>query len=308
MSKRAPGWDLFETFLAVFRTGSLSAGARQLQTAQPTVRRRIETLEHSLGQTLFTRSPAGLLPTDAARNILSYAEGMAAIAEAGVRAVSATDGAYTGTVRVTCSEVVGVEVLPPLLAPLLARYPALEIELVATNAVENLLRRDADIAVRMTRPTQSGLVARRVGTIAIGLYATDDYLSRLGTPRSVRDLGGHVLIGRDRDDTLDRLLLNIVPDGALGFGFRSDSDLVQLAAIRAGVGIGVCQIALAATSNRLRRVLPQIRFDLDAWLVMHEDLRATARVRLLFDHLVAVLIDYAKEGAEHQEITNAKLR
>ena len=308
MSKRTPGWDLFETFLAVYRTGSLSAGARQLQTAQPTARRRIESLEHSRGQALFTRSPAGLQPTDAARNILSYAEGMAAIAGAGVRAASSTDGASAGTVRVTCSEIVGVEVLPPLLAPLLAKYPALEIELVATNALENLLRRDADIAVRMTRPTQSGLVARRVGTIGIGLYATDDYLSRLGTPRSTRDLGGHVLIGRDRDDTLDRLLRDIVPDGTLSFGFRSDSDLVQLAAIRAGVGIGVCQIALAATSNRLRRVLPEIRFELDAWLVMHENLRATARVRLLFDHLADALNRYAKSDAEVQEMTGAKLR
>lgn len=297
MSKQAPGWDLFETFLAVFHGGSLSAAARALRTAQPTVRRRIETLEHSLGLTLFTRSPAGLVPTDAAHKVLSYAEAMAAMAEAGVRALSAPDSATAGTVRITCSEIIGAEVLPSLLAPLLAGHPALEIELVATNAVEDMLRRDADIAVRMTRPTQSGLVARRVGTIAIGLFASEDYLARRGTPRSVQDLSSHMLIGRDRDDTLDRALLEIAPGGSLGFGFRSDSDLTQLAAVRAGIGIGVCQIALAASTGRLQRVLPEIDFKLDAWLVMHEDLRATARVRLVFDHLAEALAGYAAASA-----------
>lgn len=297
MSKQAPGWDLFETFLAVFRGGSLSAAARQLRTAQPTVRRRIEALEHSLGLTLFTRSPAGLVPTDAAQKVLSYAEAMAAMAEAGVRAVSAPDSATAGTVRITCSEIIGSEVLPALLAPLLARHPALEIELVATNTVEDMLRRDADIAVRMTRPTQSGLVARRVGTIAIGLFASEDYLTSRGTPRLVQDLSSHILIGRDRDDTLDRALIEIAPGKSLRFGFRSDSDLAQLAAVRAGIGVGVCQIALVASSSRLQRVLPEIDFALDAWLVMHEDLRTTMRVRLVFDHLAEALAGYAAAGA-----------
>jgi DNA-binding transcriptional LysR family regulator len=297
MSKHAPGWDLFETFLAVFHGGSLSAAARQLQTAQPTVRRRIEALEHSLGLTLFTRSPAGLVPTDAAHKVLSYAEAMAAMADAGVRAVSGADSAPAGTVRITCSEIIGTEVLPPLLAPLLAQHPALEIELVATNAVEDMLRRDADIAVRMARPTQSGLVARRVGMIAIGLFASEIYLAGRGVPRSVQDLFSHTLIGRDRDDTLDRALLEIAPGEALGFGFRSDGDLVQLAAVRAGIGIGVCQIALAASNSRLQRVLPEIGFELEVWLVMHEDLRGTARVRLLFDHMAEALAGYAKAGA-----------
>jgi len=297
MSRQAPGWDLFETFLAVFHGGSLSAAARELRTAQPTVRRRIEALEHSLGLTLFTRSPAGLVPTDAAQKVLSYAEAMAALAEAGVRALSAPDNATAGTVRITCSEIVGAEVLPMLLAPLLAGHPALEIELVATNAVEDMLRRDADIAVRMTRPTQSGLVARRVGTIAIGLFASEAYLASRGVPLSVQDLASHMLIGRDRDDTLDRALLEIAPGAWLGFGFRSDSDLAQLAAVRAGIGIGVCQIALAAGPGRLQRVLPEIEFNLDAWLVMHEDLRATARVRLVFDHLAEALAGYAAAAA-----------
>lgn len=297
MSKQAPSWDLFETFLAVFHRGSLSAAARALRTAQPTVRRRIEALEHSLGLALFTRSPAGLVPTDAARKVLSYAEAMAAMAEAGVRALSAPDSATAGTVRITCSEIIGAEVLPSLLAPLLARHPALEIELVATNAVEDMLRRDADIAVRMTRPTQSGLVARRVGMIAIGLFASEDYLASRGVPRSVEDLSSHMLIGRDRDDTLDRTLLEVAPGKSLGFGFRSDSDVAQLSAVRAGIGIGVCQIALAAGTSRLRRVLPEIGFELDTWLVMHEDLRATARVRLVFDHLAEALAGYAASSS-----------
>src|SRR4051812_26890765 len=169
-------WDLLGAFLAVMRTGSLSGAARALGVAQPTVRRQIGALEEALGAALFTRSQAGLRATEAARATMPYAESMAGVAAALVRSVSASASAAEGTVRVTCSEILATEVLPPMLAALRRAHPRLQIELSAPNQTEDLLRRDADVAVRMAPPTQGALVAKRVGGIEVGLFANDDYL------------------------------------------------------------------------------------------------------------------------------------
>src|SRR5262249_40431219 len=158
-------------FLAVLRHGSLSAAARALDVAQPTVRRRLEALEQSLGQALFTRSPSGLSPTAAALTLGPHAEAMAAAAAAFERASSADAGAVAGTVRITASEMVGGEVLPGILAALLEQHPELRLEIQLSNLTQDLLRQEADIAVRMVRPVQSALVSKRVGTVKLGLFA-----------------------------------------------------------------------------------------------------------------------------------------
>ena len=288
-------WDLLGAFLAVMRTGSLSGAARALGVAQPTVRRQIEKLEEVLGVVLFTRSPTGLVATETALATLPYAESMAGAADALVRSVSAPSGAEEGTVRVTCSEVLGLEVLPAMLAELHRAHPRLQIELSSTNANEDLLRRDADVAVRMAQPTQSALVAKRIGTIEVGLFASEAYLSEHAAPRTVSELTrGHALIGRDRDTSFFTAL------AAAGlrvrrqdFALRTDSDVAQLAAVRAGYGIGLCQVALAARSPGLLRVLPKMGFGLPTWVVTHEDLRSSRRVSLVFEHLVTSLTAYA---------------
>src|SRR5271163_506215 len=164
MSKREPGWELFRSFLEVVRDGSLSAAARRLALTQPTVGRHIDALEAALGLSLFTRSPRGLTPTPAALALEPHVEAMAAAAAALGRAASGEAAADRGAVRVTASDVIGCEVLPPILAAFRARHPGVALELTLTNRTENLARRDADIAVRMVRPTQSGLVARRIGS------------------------------------------------------------------------------------------------------------------------------------------------
>ena len=296
MSMRSAPWDLFETFLAVMREGSLSGAARVLGTAQPTVRRQIEALEGTLGVVLFTRSPAGLLATDDASRILPYAETMAATAEAFVRAASGSESAVAGTVRLTCSEIVGAEVLPPIIVTLLARYPELDVEVVPTNLTQDLLRRDADLAVRMTRPTQAALVARRIGEIEVGLHASEIYLAEHPMPETLADLAnGHVLVGEDRGHAMEPFLRSFGLDpSAVRFAYRSDSDLAQFGAIRAGVGIGGCQTALAGPGTGLVRVLPALRIDLETWIVMHEDLRSVPRVRAVFDHLVESFTAYAR--------------
>jgi len=296
MTARAPNWDELRTFVEVARDGSLSGAARRLGLSQPTVGRHIDGLEAALGLTLFTRSPRGLAPTAAALALAPHVEAMAAAASSLVRTASGEAAADRGVVRITASDVVGCEVLPPILAAFRAEHPGIVIELALTNRTADLARRDADIAVRMVRPRQSGLVARRIGVSRIALYAHRDYLARFGMPRSPADLSNHCLIGFDRDNSSFRgageLARRLTRDD---FGFRCDSDLAQLAALRAGVGIGGCQEPIAQRTPELVAVLPSaFQFALEVWLVMHKDLKAMRRARLVFDYLAAGLTDYVR--------------
>jgi DNA-binding transcriptional LysR family regulator len=294
----ALSWDLLGAFRAVMRTGSLSGASRSLGVAQPTVRRQIEKLEQVLGVVLFTRSQTGLVATEAATASLPYAESMAAVAESLVRSVSAPDDAALGTVRVTCSEVVGAEVLPAILAELRRAHPKLQIELSLTNANEDLLRREADVAVRMAQPTQSALVAKRVGSVKLGVFASEAYLADHTAPRVPADvLRGHALVGKDRDNSFFAALAAVgLPLKRKDFALRTDSDAAYLAAMRAGLGIGMCQLPLAAGPPPLRRLLPQIAVELPIWVVTHEDLRASRRVSIVFEHLVASLGKYVRSA------------
>ena len=294
MATPGPGWDHFRTFLAVVEHGSLSRAATALGLTQPTAGRHIAALEAALGTRLFVRSQHGLNPAPAAIELRPHAEAMQAAAAAFVRTASGEAAAPRGVVRVTASQTIGAEVLPPILAAFHTEHPGIAIELVLTDRAEDLMRRDADIAVRMVRPVQAALVARRIGRVSIGLFAHRDYLARRGTPRSVEELIGHSLIGFDRDDGGARSL------GAGGFvfrremfAFRSDSDAAQLAALRAGFGIGVCQAGIARRDLALQPVLAgEVEFGLEMWLAMHEDLRTSRRVRLVYDHLAAALSGY----------------
>src|SRR5690242_466234 len=171
MNGRDPDWGLYRSFLAVLQEGSLSAAARSLGLTQPTIARHIEGLEASVGFELFIRSRQGLSPTEAALELKPHAEDLAATAATLMRAASGRAKAVRGTVRVSASEIMGAEVLPPILATLRERHPELEVELMLSNTVDNLLRRDADIAVRMVEPAQEALVTRHIGTVTVGLYA-----------------------------------------------------------------------------------------------------------------------------------------
>ncbi|MBY8820885.1 LysR substrate-binding domain-containing protein [Sphingomonas colocasiae] len=290
-----PDWEQYRAFLAVLREGSLSAAARALAIAQPTMRRRIEDLEAQLGTALFTRTPGGLQPTETGLALRGHAEAMALAAAALIRSASSEAGEIAGTVRVSASEVIAVEILPPMLARLQAAHPALVIELSPSNRNEDVLRREADVAVRMVAPVQTALIARRAGAVRLGLHARRDYLARRGMPETLEAMRGHALIGVERDSPVLRALrASGLPMAIEDCCFRSDSDLAQLAAIRAGLGIGICQSALAARDPALRPVLPgAFGFDLETWIVCHENLRNVARVRAVFDALVRGLSDYA---------------
>ena len=285
------GWELYRSYLSVLQEGSLSAAARALGVAQPTLGRHIATLEKSLGLTLFTRSHLGLLPTEAALALKSYAEEMSSTVAAMKRAAESQGAGVNGTVRITASEVMGVEVLPPIVAQLQRDNPALKVELVLTNRVQDLLRREADIAIRMTQPKQDLLIARRVGMVEVGFHAHQTYLNNHGTPHSQEDLAQHVLIGFDEETPFVRTARKALPVWRRdAFTLRTDNDLAQLALIRSGAGIGICQVVLAKRDPQLVRVLPNhFAFSMETWLTMHEDLRHSPRCKIAFDALLAGL-------------------
>ena len=288
-----PDWDLYRSFLAVMTQGSLSAAARALNSTQPTLGRHIEALEQALGEPLFTRSASGLRPTETALALQPHAESMAAAAEALIRTASGEAGQVKGVIRLTASDIMAAEVLPAILTRFHEAWPEVVIELAASNKVEDLLRRDADIAVRMARPTQEALLARRVGEVQIGLFAHRSYLEKHGAPDLLSD-AGQIAIGYDREDqTMRALNRSNLPIGREVFAFRSDSDLAQLGALRAGFGVGGAQLGIARRDPDLVPVLPGVMFDMEIWVVMHEDLKASRRMKLMFDHLVAELGDYA---------------
>ncbi|KGS93828.1 lysR substrate binding domain protein [Burkholderia pseudomallei MSHR7498] len=237
------------------------------------------------------------MPTDVALALRAHAEAMESTADALARAATSFGGDVRGVVRISASDVVGVEVLPPIVARLRQRHPALTIELALTNRVQDLLRREADIAVRMTRPGQTQLIARHIGGIELGLHAHRDYLARCGTPRDAGELVRHALIGHDRPTAFIRQIAKSFPGFDRGaFALRTDSDLAQLALIRCGAGIGACQAALAKRDPALVRVLPKaFAGRLDMWVTMHEDLRGSPRCRAAFDALAEGLDAYVDE-------------
>jgi DNA-binding transcriptional LysR family regulator len=297
MGSSGPDWELWRTFDAVMREGSLSAAARALGLSQPTTGRHIAELEAALGaDALFTRSARGLQPTVTAQALAPHAQAMAAAAAALTRTASAPPDAAAGVVRISASEVIGAEVLPSILAALRWSQPSLVFELLLTNASSDLLRRDADLAVRMTPPQQKALLAKPVGRIGLGLYAHRNYLARSGPLAKLEDLANHAVIGFDRDAAALGSVhaeLALLPD----FTLRTDNQLAQLAAVRAGFGVGVVQDPIAQRDPTLVPVLREVFVaHLDVWIVMHEDLRTTRRIRIAFDALVEGMSAHVRAG------------
>ena len=293
-------WSYWRTFLAVIETGSLSSAAKVLQTTQPTVGRHIDELEAHVGGALFSRSQKGLLPTPLASSLRATAEDMSAAAYALERRTKAPSELAGGTVRITASEIVGVEILPAVLASFRAVHPEIRIELVLSNEQSDLLSRNADIAVRMTPPVQERLVRTKLGSATLGLYGAAAYFETREVPKTANQVLQHELIGIDRDE--HRLAGLTIGDKSLRaeeFSFCCDSDIGQLAALRAGMGIGVVQCAIADVDPHLVRVLPRrVAIDMSAWLAMHEDLRNDPLVDTVFQHLKSQLRAVYRYGVE----------
>lgn len=282
------GWDDQRIFLAVLEEGSLSAAARRLGLSHPTVRSRIETLERQLGTVLFTRSVNGLTPTETAEALREPARAMAMASDFFVRQASASGGEAAGTVRISVPDLMGVEVIPAMLARLRETHPAIRIELSLSNLPADLLAQEVDVAVRTVAPKQDALVARKVAAIPLGFFASQAYVERRGRPATLAELAEHDVVGPDRS----RSDLALV--GRLGtltrdrFVLRTDSHPAHVAAARAGVGIAVAQVPIGERDPNLVRILPDLDVAvLETWIVTHENLARVPRVRAVFDSLVA---------------------
>ena len=284
-------WSLVRSFLAALDHGSLLGAARALGTTQPTLGRHIAELESQLGVVLFERTGRGLLPTDAALRLADAARAMEGGALQLARQVSGADAGVAGTVRITASQPVACILLPPVLARMRLALPDVQVELVASNQVSNLLRREADIALRMVQPDQTSLVVKRIARITLGAYAHRDYLRRRGTPKQPQDLLTHELVGDDRDGAVARGITAFgIPVRPEAFALRTDDLLAYLGAVRAGLGIGFIADYVARTDPQLVPVLPMLKIPpLPIWLTVHREIRTSKRIRAVYDFLAQAL-------------------
>lgn len=288
-------WNLIRSFVAVAETGSLSAAARRLKASQPTLGRHIAELEEALGVTLFLRSRSGFSLTDGGTALFERAKAVSDHAEAFARLALGAAETVAGTVRIAASEIVAAYVLPPIIARFALQEPDVEIEIVASNQVENLLRRDADLAVRMIEPAQLDLIARKIADLPLVACAAKLYLDRRGRPREPFDLVEHDLVGFDRSDDIIRgfAAMGIEIDRH-AFRFRTDNQIVFWEAIRAGNGIGFGQKMLVEADPLMEIVLPDMIFaNLPMWLAMHRDVRTSLRIRRVADFLYEELKRYS---------------
>jgi DNA-binding transcriptional LysR family regulator len=238
-----------------------------------------------------------LKPTSAALDLVPHAEAMATAADALVRQATGRVDDEQGAVRVTVSELIGVEVVAPLLPAFRERHSRIAIELALSSRTEDLLRREADIAVRLFRPTQSALVAKRVGELGMGLYAHPDYVARRSKPKDLQALSEHALVGFDSESLIRRGEKYGLPLSRDAYTFRCDSYLGQTAAVRSGFGIGLYLHAPAKRDGLVRILGGEVDVGFDVWLAMHEDLRTHRRVRLLFEFLADELAICAETDA-----------
>ena len=285
-----PDWALLRAFLEVAQSGSLSRAAVALGSSQPTLSRQMAQLEAQLGHALFERTTRGVRLTEAGAALRAPVERMREQALQFELVAAGRSQGLAGTVRVTASEIFSAYVLPPLLFALRESHPEIQIELVASDRLENLLERDADIALRSVRPRQAALVARRLADQPLGLYAHRDHVRAHGKPTATT-LRQHAWVGYDRSDQFLRgfRAAGMAADKAM-FGFRCDNQIVAWQAVLAGLGIGVMVQSVAAEFAQVVRVLPRVVIaPLPLWITAHRELRDTPRLRVVVDALVRAL-------------------
>jgi DNA-binding transcriptional LysR family regulator len=278
-------WDAFRVLLSVVERGSFSGGARALGISQPTAGRKIAALEASLGARLLLRRARGVVLTPAGEEVVVEARRMAEGAEAAARRVSGASA--PSVVRISTSEGVGAAWLPKRLLSIARANPTLRLELVIDNTPVDLSRRQADVAVRLFRPREPDIVARKVATLAFGFFASHAYVAARGAPKRATDLEKHDLIGFP-DGTVasyDRWLRTLVPRER--FVVRTGSILAQHEAARSGFGIVVGAVAILGHDRALERLLPRLSPpSMDIWVAAHADVRKNAGVARIFDALV----------------------
>ena len=284
-------WTLVRSFLAVLDAGSLMGAARRIGAQQPTLSRHVAELEAQLGAPLFERTGRGVVPTAMAQAIADAARQMQDGADTLARSLVRTRTATTGSVRITTSQVAATWLLPDLLARFAIEEPGIQVELVASNQLSNLLRREADIAVRMLRPAQASVVARKLGEIRIVACAHERYLAQFGTPKKAVDLLAHRLVGYDRDDTIVRGFAQVGFEIAREqFALRTDDQVAYGRLVAAGAGIGFVAHYAASQWPGVKPVLPMLAIPpLPCWLAVHREIRGSRVVRRVYDFLAEAI-------------------
>jgi DNA-binding transcriptional LysR family regulator len=284
-------WTLVRSFLAVLDAGSVTAAARQSGMQQPTLSRHVAELEAQLGAPLFERTGRGVTPTGAALAIAEAARRMQDAALAVARGLASARSATRGVVRVTTSQVAAAWLLPAVLARFQDDHPEIEIELVASNELTNLLRREADIAVRMVRPAQSSLIARKLGEIEIVAAAHKAYLAKAPPLRHGDDLRHHRLIGYDRDDTILRGAAKMgLSLTRADFALRTDDQVVYGRLVAEGAGIGFVARYNLRHWPGVVVVLPSVvAGSFPCWLAVHREIRSNPLVRTVYDFLARAI-------------------
>lgn len=284
-------WMTVRSFVAVAETGSLSAAARKLQQSQPTIGRHIKSLEASLGNELFTRNARGLALSEAGSTLLEPAQEMAAAAARLHNLSEGQDEAATGTVRITASVVISNFVMPDIIAAIRQHEPGIEIELVPTDASENLIFREADIAIRMYRPTQLDVVAKHVSDQNMALFAAKSLIDHYGQPNSLSDIAEIPFVGFDKSDLILRTMrhLGLEADRSF-FGVRCDDQATFWRLVCAGCGVGAMQTMIGDKEPRVVRLAFQPTLpSLPIWLAAPEALRTNRRIRKIWDLLAQML-------------------
>ncbi len=284
-------WSLIQAFLAVAETGSLSAAARRLGSSQPTLGRQVQAVEAALGVELFRRHAKGLALSETGAAMLPAAQAMREAAGQMALIAAGEDQGLTGTVRITASVVMSHFVLPPILAELRAAEPGISIDLVASDTSDNLLFREADIAVRMYRPEQLDMVTRHLAELPLGIYAAKSYLDRVGRPGDLAALMALDWVGYDRNELMIREMRKAGwPVNREFFALRTDDQAAHWQLVRAGAGVGVAQRAVGDRDAAVERLMPEQDLPaLPCWLTAHEALRRVPRVARVWEALATGL-------------------
>ncbi|WP_420004179.1 LysR family transcriptional regulator [Arenibacterium sp. LLYu02] len=286
-----PDWNHIRAFLATAETGSLSAAARQLGQTQPTLSRQVAALEADLGVYLFERVGRGLVLTEAGRDLLDHSRQMGSAAEAFALAASGQSTAIEGTIRITASDVLSQFFLPPVLRRLQQMAPRLIIDVVAANDIRDLMRREADIAIRHSRPEQQELIARLAYEGTAHFYAATAYLDQRGRPQSAEEVATHDFVGLGDQATLISFAQSLgLPLEPSQFRISSHNGLVAWELVKQGFGIAPMDIRVAAQTPGVERVfewIEPVRYPF--WLTTHRELHTSRKIRLVFDLLAEAL-------------------
>ena len=289
-------WNHLRGFLATAETKSLSAAARRLGLTQPTLSRQVAALEDHLELLLFERVGRGLALTDAGRDLLAHVGDMGQAAHRAGLVASGLRSDLTGWVRITASDIMSARLLPPVVAELRRVAPQLLIDVVATNDIRDLMRREADIAIRHMRPEEPDLVARKVCENVGYFYAAKHWLDRVGRPKTVQDVAAMDWVGYGNVDRMVEYLTGMgLPMSSEAFRVSSADGLVAWEMGKAGLGVCAMESATGDADQSMERLLPdEMNVTYPVWLVAHREIHTSPKIRLVFDMLGKALQERTK--------------